>query len=172
MACTLPLSHGPNLRHGLPSGLQSDSMCSGKDSCLFLLDPAPGADRPAREHLRPWLTEQGLIDDEATDVLIAVTEAIDGVISAERRQDRSDPIQVSAVIDVDPYGARGVALRVVDEGTMPLARGTVSDVVDYGQTMMRSAMDEVSTESDPQGGTVISMRTRPLLRRSRKNTAG
>jgi anti-sigma regulatory factor (Ser/Thr protein kinase) len=146
-------------------------MCSGKDTCLFLLDPTPGADRAARDHLRPWLGEQGLIAEEVQDVLIAVTEAIDGVISAERQQARDEPIQVSALIDVDDRGARGVALRVVDQGTMPIARGTVSQLVDYGGLMMRSAMDEVTSRSDPQGGTVITMRTRPLLR-SRRDVAG
>jgi hypothetical protein len=59
---------------------------------------------------------------------------------------------------------RGAA--VVDHRTMPVSPGTVSTVIDYGQLMMRSAMDEVTTR-DPQGGTVIAMRTRPLLRRSR-----
>ncbi|TCK20618.1 ATP-binding protein [Pseudonocardia endophytica] len=140
-------------------------MCSGKESCLFLLDPMPGADRPAREHLRPWLVEQGLVEDEVHDVLTAVTEAVCGVTNAERREGRGEPVQVSAVIEADTYGALGVALRVVDQGTMPLARGTVSHLVDYGQTMMRAAMDEVTTTSDPHGGTVIAMRTRPLLRR-------
>lgn len=147
-------------------------MCGGKDACLFLLDPTPGADRSAREHLRPWLAGQGLIAEEIQDVLIAVTEAVDGVVTAERHQDRGEPIQVSAVIDVDDRGARGVALRVVDQGTMPIARGTVSHIVDYGQVMMRSAMDEVTTTTDPQGGTVIAMRTRPLLRGHRKDAAG
>ena len=146
-------------------------MCSGKDTCLFLLDPVPGTDRPARGHLRPWLAEQGLIAEEIQDVLIAVTEAVDGVVTAERHQNPGEPIQVSAVVDVDDRGARGVALRVVDQGTMPIARGTVSHIVDYGHLMMRSAMDEVATKTDPQGGTVITMRTRPLLR-PRKDAAG
>jgi anti-sigma regulatory factor (Ser/Thr protein kinase) len=142
-------------------------MCSGKHDCLFLLDPVPGNDRLAREHLLPWLRAQGLIAQEIQDVLIAVTEAVDGVVSAERHEDRGEPIQISAVIDVDERGARGVALRIVDQGTMPINRGTVSQDIDYGQVMMRSAMDEVTTHNDPQGGTVITMRTRPLLRRQR-----
>lgn len=144
-------------------------MCSGEDSCLFVIDPVPGNDRPAREHLRPWLTERGLIAEEIHDVLIAVTEAIDSVMSAEHPDNRNEPIQVSAVVDTDRMGARGIALRVVDQGTMPVARGTVSHVVDYGQLMMRSAMDEVTTRHDPQGGTVIAMRTRPLFRRGAVN---
>jgi anti-sigma regulatory factor (Ser/Thr protein kinase) len=146
-------------------------MCSGKDSCLFLLDPEPGSDRPAREHLRPWLAEQGLIEDEIQDVLTAVTEAVMSIVGAERGQDRTEPVQVGAVVDVDDRGMRGVALRVVDQGTMPLPRGTVSNLVDYGQLMMRGAMDEVTTRSDPQGGTVITMRTRPLRGFTRRSDA-
>jgi anti-sigma regulatory factor (Ser/Thr protein kinase) len=146
-------------------------MCGGQENCLFLLDPEPGADRLAREHLRPWLVEQGLIEDEIHDVLTAVTEAIDSVVTTEHDRDRAEPVQVSAVIDRDERGARGLALRVVDQGTMPISRGAVSDEVDYGSLMMRSAMDDVTTRRDPQGGTVIAMRTRPLLRRPRAHSA-
>lgn len=145
-------------------------VCGDKDACLFALEPVPGADRRAREHLRPWLAEHGLIADEVHDILIAVTEAIDSVVSTVRHEDGDEPIQVSAVIDLDSRGARGVALRIVDKGTMPITRGTVSHVIDYGDLMLRSAMDEVTKRSDPQGGTVITMRTRPLLRR-RRDTA-
>ena len=146
-------------------------MCSGKDSCLFLLDPMSGADRRAREHLGPWLAEQGLIRDETQDVLTAVTEAVMSVVDAEQEQDRDEPIQVSAVLDVDDRGARGIALRVVSQHTTPITRGTVSNAVDYGQLMMRAAMDEVTTQRDPQGGTVITMRTRPLRHRPRRPAA-
>lgn len=147
-------------------------MCSGRDTCLFLLDPAPGAERAARAHLRPWLAEQALADDDVHDVVTAVSEAISGIAAYERDAGRVEPIQVSAVLDTDENGKRGVALRVVDQGTMPLDRGTVSDAVDYSQVMMRSAMDEVATQKDPQGGTVITMRTRPLNDRDEEQAAG
>ncbi len=137
-------------------------MCSGRDTCLFLLDPRPGADRPAREHLRPWLVEQCLAEDQIQDVLIAVSEAVGGIVAGERAAGRTEPVQVGAVVDVDGQGRRGVALRVVDQGTTPLSRGAVSTAIAHGQVMLHSTMDEVATRTDPHGGTVITMRTRPL----------
>lgn len=58
----------------------------------------------------------------------------------------------------------------MDEGTTPIARGTISAAVDYGHIMMSSAMDEVTTSTDPDGGTVIAIRTRPLFRRTAEET--
>lgn len=139
-------------------------MCTGRDTCLFLVDPLPGADRVARAHLRPWLIEHAFDDDDAHDVLVAVSDALAEAIADERDRGGADMIQVGSAVEDVGDGTTGLSVRIVDRTTMPLSRGGLS--AGRSLALAGGLMEQVSVHSEAHAGRVIMLRTRPLGRRS------
>ncbi|MEU7478006.1 ATP-binding protein [Lentzea sp. NPDC042327] len=110
---------------------------------------------PVRHRLRDWLRGGGFTDDEADDLVLAVSEAVNN--SVEHAYPGSE------------HGTVEVRARIESDGT------TVVDVIDHGRwrvpppalttrgrglLLMRESVDDVEIHRSPNGTTVRLRRTR------------
>lgn len=109
---------------------------------------------PTRAALRGWLSRVGLPPDRATDVLVAVGEAVSNAIEHGHRHTPGGTVRLEA-----SASAERVQLIVVDTGSWKQPR--VDPVLNRGRgiELMRKLMHEVSIESDTDG-TRVELATR------------
>jgi anti-sigma regulatory factor (Ser/Thr protein kinase) len=110
---------------------------------------------PVRHQLREWLQESGLDDDEASDLVLAVSEAVNN--------------SVEHAYPAPAHGTVEVCARIAEDGTVDI------DVTDHGRwrvpppaltmrgrglLLMRESVDEVVIDRSARGTTVRLRRAR------------
>jgi anti-sigma regulatory factor (Ser/Thr protein kinase) len=111
-------------------------------SCLALI----------RARLREWLPQAGLADEDGTDVLIAVGEAIGNAYEhgTAGRGDGPEPVQITVTVRV----AQGtVQATITDTGRWRSPRSELG-TRGHGIAFMHALMDEVDIASSEHGTTV------------------
>lgn len=109
------------------------------------------------------LARLGLDDDPRYWVGIAVREAVANAIKHGNRQNPDKPVEVELAIE-----SEHAVIRVLDHGEGfdpaavddPLAPENLLKTNGRGIFYMRNFMDEIAYGSNPDGGTVVTMRKR------------
>ncbi|WP_170166499.1 ATP-binding protein [Lentzea atacamensis] len=104
---------------------------------------------PLRHQLREWLQESGFGDDEASDLVLAVSEAVNNSVEHAYPAPATGTIEVRARIGKD--GA--VAIDVTDHGQWRVPPPTLT-TRGRGLLLMRESVDDVVIDRSSRGTTV------------------
>lgn len=110
---------------------------------------------PVRHQLREWLQDSELSEDEAVDLVLAVSEAVNNSVEHAYPGPAEGTIEVSARID--RYGA--VHVDVTDHGRWRVPPPALT-TRGRGLLLMRESVDEVEIDRSANGTTVRLIRAR------------
>ncbi|MEV6236333.1 ATP-binding protein [Lentzea sp. NPDC051838] len=130
-----------------------------REDSLALRFPAdPRAVAPVRHQLREWLRGSGFGDDEAGDLVLAVSEAVNNSVEHAYTAPASGTVEVRARIAED--GSVGVEIRDHGQWRVPPPALTTRG---RGLLLMRESVDEVVIDRSASGTTVRLRRARQPL---------
>ncbi|WP_394616856.1 ATP-binding protein [Lentzea sp. JNUCC 0626] len=104
---------------------------------------------PVRHHLRAWLKDSGLTDDEASDLVLAVSEAINNSVEHAYPGGSGGTVDVRA--RVEPDGSARV--DVTDRGQWRIPPPALT-MRGRGLLLMRESVDDVEIDRRASGTTV------------------
>lgn len=113
-----------------------------------------------RERVRIWLDDLQWPPEERDDVVAAVCEGVENVISHAYHARRSGDVILTGTVERAPKGMRRAVLEIVDHGRWRPAPADPGDR-GHGFTLMRASMASVRTILTT-GGTRVEMRSRPV----------
>ncbi len=128
----------------------------------MLLPAQPATAALVRQRTRQWLDELKWPQDHREDVVLAVSEAVENVISHAYHPRSAGDVEVYGQLERAPLGMRQAVLTVVDHGRWrpsPL-RPTNGG---RGFTLMRASMASVRAVLSDHG-TGLEMRSQPVPR--------
>ncbi|MFS8095926.1 ATP-binding protein [Lentzea alba] len=113
---------------------------------------------PVRHQLRAWLQDSGFGEDEASDLVLAVSEAVNNSVEHAYPEPARGTVEVRAHVDDDGT----VDVRVIDHGQWRVPPPALT-MRGRGLLLMRESVDEVEIDRSASGTTVRLRRARSPL---------